>query len=277
MCTPCAAAICAEQRRRHERGDDEPVVARRCGARMWSANSQPISSPPRRRHEPSGCGIAAPSRSASGSLAIATVAPARAAQLDQQVHRARLLRVGERHRRERAVGLVLLGDDGRRRRARRRSNAAHQRRTADAVHRRVGDRRRRRRRAGSRTAGDRVEVAPSNSSSPTRVDQRIVRRRPARRRVGSTASIARRDLGVVRRHDLRAVAEVHLVAVVGRRVVRRRDHHAGGGVELGDDPRQHRRRHDAGRTASRRMPARRHARGPCRARTRRSCGGRRSR
>ena len=47
---------------------------------MWSAISQPISSPPSRRQPPSGVGIAAPSRSASGSLASASSAPDAAAR-----------------------------------------------------------------------------------------------------------------------------------------------------------------------------------------------------
>ena len=45
-------------------------------------------------------------------------------------------------------------------------------------------------------------------------------------------------------HDLGAVAEVHLVPVVGRWVVRRRYDDSGGGVDLGDRPRQYGCRHD---------------------------------
>ena len=51
-----------------------------------------------------------------------------------------------------------------------------------------------------------------------------------------------RDLGVGRRHDLAAVAEVDLVPVVLRRVVARRDHDARVGAEVPDRERQHRRR-----------------------------------
>ena len=51
-----------------------------------------------------------------------------------------------------------------------------------------------------------------------------------------------RDIGVCGRHDLAAVAEVDLVAVVLRRVVRRGHHDAGRGAEVADRERQHRRR-----------------------------------
>ena len=60
---------------------------------------------------------------------------------------------------------------------------------------------------------------------------------------GTSASGADRgdpggDLGVGRRHDLAAVAEVDLVAVVLRRVVARRHHHTGHAAELADRERQ---------------------------------------
>ena len=48
-----------------------------------------------------------------------------------------------------------------------------------------------------------------------------------------------RDLGVGRWDDLGAVAEVDLVAVVLRRVVRRRHHHAGVDAEVPDREREH--------------------------------------
>ncbi len=47
-------------------------------------------------------------------------------------------------------------------------------------------------------------------------------------------------------HDLSTVGGEHLVAVVGRRVVRSGDHDPGGGAELRDVPREHRRRHHVG-------------------------------
>ncbi len=58
------------------------------------------------------------------------------------------------------------------------------------------------------------------------------------------------DLGVGRRHDLRALTQVHLVPVVLRRVVAGRDHHPGGTAEIGDRDGEHRRgqrpRHEVG-------------------------------
>ena len=84
------------------------------------------------------------------------------------------------------------------------------------------------------------------------------------------------DLAIDRVDDLRAGGEEHLVAVVGRRVVRGRDDHAGGGVDAGDRPRQHRRRLHARDGASSGCPSRR-APAPCRTRTGRSCDGRRTR
>ncbi len=54
------------------------------------------------------------------------------------------------------------------------------------------------------------------------------------------------DVGVDRGDDLRSRLEEHLVAVVGRRVVRRRDDHAGGRFEAGDRPGQDGRRREAG-------------------------------
>ena len=50
------------------------------------------------------------------------------------------------------------------------------------------------------------------------------------------------DLGVGRRHDLGAVAQVDLVAVVLRRVVRGGDHHAGDAAEVPDAEGDHRSR-----------------------------------
>ena len=56
---------------------------------------------------------------------------------------------------------------------------------------------------------------------------------------------AGRDLGVGRRHDLAAVAEVDLVAVVARRVVAGGHHHAGDAAELADREREQRGRQRA--------------------------------
>ena len=59
---------------------------------------------------------------------------------------------------------------------------------------------------------------------------------------GADGGDPRGDLGVGRRHDLAAVAEVDLVAVVLRRVVARGHHHAGHAAELADREGQQRRR-----------------------------------
>ncbi len=54
------------------------------------------------------------------------------------------------------------------------------------------------------------------------------------------------DLGVDGRHDLAALGQIHLVAVVVAGVVAGRHHHAGGGAQLGDGKGQHRCRHRVG-------------------------------
>jgi hypothetical protein len=65
---------------------------------------------------------------------------------------------------------------------------------------------------------------------------REVRHRPERGHLGDV----RADLLVHRRDDLASVAQVDLVAVVGGRVVARRDHDAGGAPEVPHGERQHR-------------------------------------
>ena len=154
----------------------------------------------------------------------------------REVHRARLLGVGERDGREVRVGLLLLLDDLRARRSRRSRAPApptRRRRRAAACRRcrgRAGRRRRGRRRCrGSGRRCPRASTVPGVAAR-------------ARRRAGPTAAIRRGDLGVGRRHDLAAVAEVDLVAVVLRRVVARGHHHAGDAAELADRERQQRRR-----------------------------------
>ena len=113
-------------------------------------------------------------------------------------------------------------------------------RAADAVHRGVGDRHTRD--VGSPAYGrDRRHVG-GDQLLPHRVDQRVTLLGD-RHRGRIDGLDPRRDADVVRGDDLGAVAEIHLVAVVGGRVVGRGHHDAGGSVELGDRPRQHRRRH----------------------------------
>ena len=187
----------------------------------------------------------------------------------REVHRARLLGVGEGDRREVGVGLPCCVDDVRRGEAGRLEHLEH-RRAADAVQRRVDDAQVARPVAGE--VGDGVEVA---------VDDVLAEHLAGARRAGTSASRADRrdplgDLGVGRRHDLAAVAEVDLVAVVLRRVVAGGHHHARDAAELADRERQQRgrqrpRQHERARSPRRSSPRR------CRARRRRSCGGRRSR
>ena len=144
----------------------------------------------------------------------------------REVHRARLLGVRERDGREVGVRLLLLGDDARGREARGLQDL-RDRRAADAVQRRVDDVEV----AGpvGRQAGDGVEVA---------VDD-VLAQRGAGVAAGHVGQCAHRgdpggDVGVGRGHDLAAVAEVDLVAVVLRRVVAGGHHHAGHAAELAD-------------------------------------------
>ena len=167
-------------------------------------------------------------RSASGSLATTRSAPRSRGQRHREVHRARLLGVGERDGREVRVGLLLLG---RRRAARRSRRVSQDLRAPTCRRRRAAACRRCRGRAGRRRRGRR----PCRGSGRRCPRRAIV---PASPR-GTSASGADRgdprgDLGVGRRHDLAAVAEVDLVAVVLRRVVAGGDHHAGDAAELAD-------------------------------------------
>ena len=155
-------------------------------------------------------------------------------QRQREVHRARLLRVGERHGREVRVRLLLLLDHPRRAEARGLEHLEH-RRATDAVQRRVDEVEVARPVLGE--LRDRVEVAVDDvlaehgpAGAAGHVPQRADRVDPGR------------DPGVRRRHDLAAVAEVDLVAVVLGRVVARGDHDAGRAAELADRERHHRRR-----------------------------------
>ena len=144
---------------------------------------------------------------------------------EAEVHRARLLGVRERDRRERRVGCDLLVDERRRVEP---GRGEHARRglPADAVHRRVDDA------SAARPVGRRRAAVRRTYSSTT--DSGAVSKSPR----GSSGTVVDRgdaedvrgDLGVGGCDDLRPVvvaAEVHLVAVVVRRVVRRGHHDAG--------------------------------------------------
>jgi hypothetical protein len=155
-------------------------------------------------------------------------------QRHREVHCARLLGVGERDRREVRVGLLLLLHHGGRREARGLQHLQH-RRAADAVQRGVDQAQVSR--TVAREAGDRVEVPVDDvlvedppGASPRHVGERADRGDPGR------------DLHIGGGHDLAAVAEVDLVAVVLRRVVAGGDHHAGDAAQLADREGQQRRR-----------------------------------
>ena len=86
----------------------------------------------------------------------------------------------------------------------------------------------------------------------------------------------RRDGLVGRWHDLAAVAQIDLVAVVGRRIVRGRHHDPRHGTERADRERHNRCGHVRVEQQWSQGPHRRRSR-RCRARTRRTCAARRSR
>ena len=155
-------------------------------------------------------------------------------QRHREVHRARLLGVGEGDRREVGVRVLLLAHHGRRVEARGLEDL-EDRGAADAVQRRVDQAQV----AGAvgGQAGDGVEVAVDDvlGEDLAGVAARDVGQRADGRDPGG-------DLDVGRRHDLAAVAEVDLVAVVLRRVVAGRHHHPGDAAQLADREGQQRRR-----------------------------------
>ena len=216
----------------------KPVVAARAVQQIVGeqpADLVAAEAPPRpvglrdRRPEPVGVRIVGDRHMGAGA----------AGELQQEIHRARLLRVRERHRGKRPVGLELLGDDVRLRQSGRRERPQHHR-AADAVHRGVGD----------RHAGEIGPSAHGWDRRHVRRDQLLPHRMDQRMAVVSNRYRCRidgfdplRDADVVWGNDLGAVAEIHLVPVVRRRVVGRGDHDAGGGIQLGDRPCQHGCRH----------------------------------
>ncbi len=227
-----------EQRRRHERGDDQTIVARRVGQDVVA--EQPpdlVASEPPPATLGGGDGCSQPV--GVGVVGERDQRTAGRGASHQQVHRTRLLRVGERHGGERAVGRLLLdherrcGQPGAFERSEQRGTAHPVQRGVRHLHAlRVGAQPHTRHRSEVRLHLLLAEM----------MDERVVdRRQRDRARVDQVDR--RGDVGVGRRHDLRARAEVHLVAVVGRRVVRGGDHHARGRVDLGDVPRQHGRGH----------------------------------
>jgi hypothetical protein len=175
----------AEQGRRHERGDDEPVVT--AGLPQQVVGEQPadlVASQPPPRTVGLRDGCAEPV--AVGVVRDRDVRAHRSAERHQQVHRARFLRVRERHRRERAVGLELLGDQVRCRQTGR-LERTHEHRTGDAVHRRVDHRHPGDVRATPHLR-DRCEVRLDQLLAD-RLDQRVVSSDARVTAVGSTRSI----------------------------------------------------------------------------------------
>ena len=168
----------------------------------------------------------------------------RGRQRQHAIHRAFLLGVGERHRRERPVGLALRRLGRQPIEAGRSQHALHQRR-ADAVQRRVRDRqvgpRHVRGHLQRQHRGDvgvlELGAHRAQLTGGARGLEVGHRDRPRRR-----ALDGRGDATVDRRDDLRAVAPVHLVAVVLGRVVARGDHHPGRGAVGAHRVRGHRRR-----------------------------------
>ena len=90
-------------------------------------------------------------------------------------------------------------------------------------------------RVGTHQGGHRRHVVGDQ-----RLVQYLVVRRQRDRPGGGDGPDRRLDLGVHRRHDLRPVEGVDLVAVVLRRVVRGGDHHAGHRAQVPDREGQHR-------------------------------------
>ena len=236
---PVRCGHAAEQRRRHERGDDQAIVA--AGVAQDVVGEQPAdlvaAEPPPAavgrgdgRTQPVGVGVVG-----DGDRRVR-----RCGQRQQQVHRARFLRVREAHRGEGAVWLLLLGHHERCGQSGP-LERGEQRCPTHPVQRGVG-------------SGSAGEIGPEphrrhgceigiDVLGAEHLDERMVGRRQLDgARVDGVD--ARGDLLVGGRHDLRAGAEVHLVAVVGGRVVAGGDHHPGRGTHPGDVPRQHRRGDD---------------------------------
>ena len=168
-----------------------------------------------------------------------------AASASSQVHRARLLRVGERHGRE---------VPGPARPARRPRRAAAK--PARGERRGRAPRRRPRAAACTPPPGPRGPSGSTTAAAAVHVGRRRCRRRAPRpgspsgtSASGPTARIAASISGVGRRHDLRARAEraaelraqVDLVAVVLRRVVAGGHHHPGHRARCAHRVREHRR------------------------------------
>ena len=216
----------AEQRRRHDRTRRTRRV--RPGRSRWSAEQRadlvaaqhpPAVRPGHRDRAPVGVRV----------VGDHDVGPDLRGQRHREVHRARLLRVRERR---------PSGSRGRARPAATTTCGAAKPARSSAVD--APSSRRRRAAACRRCVRSRGAVA--GQAGDARRGRRRGRRRRAPRQPSPRGTVGERadrvdrggDLGVGRRHDLAAVAEVDLVAVVLRRVVARGHHHAGDAAEVAD-------------------------------------------
>ena len=154
----------------------------------------------------------------------------------QEIHRARFLRVRERHSGKGSVRLLLGGHHCWRGKSGT-LERGEQRGTAYTVHRGVGDLHTGNRRRKPR-GGDEPEIV-GNAIVAEHRDQRIVHRRQwDRARVHLVDESG--DVAVDGRHDLRPRIEIHLVTIVGWWVMRSSDHHPCRSFHFGDVPSQHR-------------------------------------
>ena len=217
-----------QQARRDDRRRDEPVLARGAPAAVLAEDRPelvPRERPPpaRERHRD-----AAAVR--VGVVGDDEVGAHRGAEREDEVHRAGLLGVGERHGREVGVGVGLLGDEADV--EPRASEQAGHDRAADAVQGRVGD---------AQVVHEAVRLDEPLDRRGVRLDEpRVVedRDRPVlgrpRRRRRREPSRRRLDLLVGGRDDLGTVVVVDLVAVVARGVVAGGHDHARGRAEVTD-------------------------------------------
>ncbi len=237
----CAHAGGPAHRREQARGDDrvgEDGAGRVPGpaveqvgaeqrAHLVTAQHPPPAGPRHGDGAPVGVGVVGDDEVGRGLLG----------ELERGVHRAGLLRVREGDGGEHRVRLGLRGHRQRSRVAGGEEGPPHRLRP-DAVQRGVDD--------GDVAGG--AGVDDGDDVGDVGVEHVVAEGLPPvvghrHRRHRRHAGDLRGDPPVGRRDDLRAVAEVDLVPVVLRRVVRRGDHDAGVGAEVADGVGQHRRGH----------------------------------
>ena len=237
--TPWCRGDLGQQRRRDDRGRDEPVVARRASTHRSSPSRRAELVAARASATPLRGGTATQQRSASGSFATTRSAPILVGECDGEVDRAGLLGVRERDGRELGVR-VRPARRRRRPRSRRRARSVRHHRAADAVQRRVGDAQVPRRRTVVRRRRSPPRRRTISASSSTTRDARRAAWPAGTRRRGEAATPPS-IVGVGRRDDLGAVVVVDLVAVVPRRVVAGGHDDAGGRADASHRERGQRR------------------------------------